>query len=467
MREFNYRFDKGLMNGLRPTEHVPLNYQCLTELSNLKAGPAGIEPMTTVYRVHNSMSSAYFPYAQLFVGSTYAFIAFRNRVYRVTADLKTILDAVNGGKDPTYVYDLRTSADYIDTTAASYQWQLADYGKYFVMSNGTTVVYTDLTSLSNPILAKSTALSPTCRSYCSFRGQLIGAGVTSSWYDCGLNSIVWSKIGSNDMTPSISRESGFRTTMEWQGEVYKVLPLDKKVIVYGTGGILSMYPADVTFGFDQFFNHGLLGRYAVAGDDNEHVFADNNGTLWRLGRDGKPVELGYKEFINPLGAAAVISKDSVNNEYYISDGSDTYILTNNGLSHASKGVGSVLAYSDVVLGATTDGIYTYGLIETGPLDIKVAGSKTIVSVELGVNKTSGVSVLIKWKLPGDTTYRLTGWYNVNNEGVAYPKITAPEFKIVVKVDDPSDFKLSYINVRMNLTDRRSVRGVLDVNEING
>ena len=474
MREFNYRFEKGLFTGLRPTDKLPLNYQHLAKLINLKAGEAGIEAPYTINKISNTESSTSWPYAQIFLGSYYTIVAFPTVIYRIDSDLATLFTTLNPTNDSTYEYDLTSYGSNISVSAGTNPWEFVDYGKYFILTNGTTVVYSDLTDLNNPVLATSADFSPTCVSYTNFRGQLIGGNVTTSWHSCGDNSVVWSKIGSIVMTPSMSGESGFKNITEWQGQVHCVKGLRDRVVVYGNAGIIAMVPADAMFGWEMLSSVGLYGAYAIGGDEYEHVFADSYGVLWRMQRVGDvryayaPKRLGYEEFIQPLSRTALrISKDSVNSEYYISDGTKSYLLTDQGLSELTMKVGSVISHYGRIVGAVIDGSYSYGLLETGPLDTKSAGFKTVVAVELGVTKTTGVSVAIKWRNVGDASFKTTAYYPVNDQGVAYPRISASEICLVVKVTDPAGFKLDYANIRMNLTDRRSVRGVLDVNETAG
>lgn len=474
MREFNYRFEKGLFAGLRPTEKLPLNYQHLAKLINLRAGEAGIEAPRTINKIANTESSTDWPYAQVFLGSYYTIVAFRNIVYRINSDLEDLFKSLNPTDSASYEYDLSSYGVNISVTPGTHPWQFVDYGKYFLLTNGTTVVYSDLTDLDNPVLASTSAFSPVCRSYTNFRGQLVGGNVSTIWHGCGDNSVVWSKIGSIDMTPAMSGESGFKNITEWQGEVCCVKALKERVVVYGNAGIIGMIPTEHMFGWEMLSSVGLYGPYAIGGDIHEHVFADSRGTLWRMQRVGdvrhsyEPKKLGYEEFIQPLDRAAlVISKDEVNKEYYISDGTITYLLTDQGLSELTDKVGSVVSHYGRIIGAVEDGSYTYGLLETGPLDTKSAGFKTVVAVELGVTKTTGVSVAIKYRNTNDTSFKTTAYFPVNAQGVAYPKVSASEVCLVVKVTDPTGFKLDYANIRMNLTDRRSVRGVLDVNETAG
>jgi len=51
---------------------------------------------------------------------------------------------------------------------------------------------------------------PMMRTVCNFKGQAVGGGVLSPWYDCDETFYVWSKIGSIDFTPDQDNESGYR-----------------------------------------------------------------------------------------------------------------------------------------------------------------------------------------------------------------------------------------------------------------
>lgn len=108
-------------------------------------------------------------------------------------------------------------------------------------------------------------------------------------------------------------------------------------------------------------------------------------------------------------------------------------------------------------------------LETDTLDFGQRGMKMLTVVEAGMQYDKGsypaeVSVRYKYNYMEETFSR-SAWKMLNNEGVAYPMITASELKVLLRAPDYRKCRasISYLNLRIKLSDRRSIRGRFNVN----
>lgn len=108
-------------------------------------------------------------------------------------------------------------------------------------------------------------------------------------------------------------------------------------------------------------------------------------------------------------------------------------------------------------------------LETDVLDFGQRGMKMLTVVEAGVQYDKGdypaeVSVKFKYSYK-EESFSKSPWKVLNNEGVVYPMITASELKILLRAQDYRECRasISYLNLRIKLSDRRSIRGRFNVN----
>lgn len=108
-------------------------------------------------------------------------------------------------------------------------------------------------------------------------------------------------------------------------------------------------------------------------------------------------------------------------------------------------------------------------LETDVLDFGQRGMKMLTVVEVGMQYDKGIyqaEVAIKYKYKySEESFSRSEWKMLNDEGVVYPMITASEFKILLRAPDYRECRasISYLNLRIKLSDRRSIRGRFNVN----
>ena len=109
-------------------------------------------------------------------------------------------------------------------------------------------------------------------------------------------------------------------------------------------------------------------------------------------------------------------------------------------------------------------------LETDTLDFGQRGMKTLTVIETGMNYSKSINpieVSVKYKYNYmENSFSRTAWRLLNREGIMYPQITASELRVLVRGADYRDSKasISYINMRLKLSDKRSIRGRFNVNK---
>ncbi len=393
MREFETRIVDHLANGLRPSSRLGINVSYLQNCVNLKPTVEGLVSYEKVQGPFVTDPTIDFPFPQLFKGKSVTLLADKTKIYAVTE------------ASPNWTTAEITLVGSISGTGA---WHFLDLFDYWLLFNGTTSIWkSNIHGLEGGAATVNAVTTPTVQTGCYLNGRAFmggftaGAGVGSifnhanwialvaSWNadlpgsmadivtDIGQNFVMWSSIGGGDALwifrpawATTVRTAGPRIfehlkrnelgwmPMPWQGQVQVMKPLGNAVVVYGADGISALVQTIEpipTFGLKHLLDIGVAGRGAVGGTDREHVFIDEAGYLWKIGTDLVPKRLNYQEFLSPLTiASAVISHDQEDDEYYISDGTYSRILTSKGLGIMDQVVTSVVAADGALLGVEKD-----------------------------------------------------------------------------------------------------------------
>ena len=270
-----------------------------------------------------------------------------------------------------------------------------------------------------------------------------------------------------------SGEMGFMP-MRWQGNVLNTKPLGKGVMVYGDNGVSYMPLKQVdgvsTFGLNDVLPYGVANRSSVgtntpnqAGEITEHVFVDEAGWLWRMKAGEAPEKLGYREFFENMLSSGdiVINYDPIENDYYISDGSITYVLSEGGLFE----VNDLPTSTAVSLGGTVwvadsvgDADDAYAILVTDVFNMKLNMSKTITRVSVHCTNTTDVSVAVDWRVKTSDSWSRTLYQDINYEGEAHFPVSGTEFRLVIRSIDLTTLDIDDIVVHFQTTDKRELRG---------
>jgi len=450
MRELELSISEMLKNGLR-SEKVPIGAQVLTECLGFRCGKMWLEGYDQLTNPLILDIPTSWPFPQFLSGEKYNILIVRDtvlaedRVYEVSKDHDTII----------FLHHL----DFIAYDQGS-RMELADFGEYALMVNGKVTIYRD-TITDTWVLALAQPKIPLMGTICNFKGQAIGGGITTSWYDCDEHYIIWSKIGELDFTPDEKNTAGFRRD-PWGGIVQHVKRLGELVIVYGSKGLTAMIPVRepaATFGFKEIYEIGIINKGAVNGNILRHLFVNSNYELCEVTDKGVNV-IGYKEYIYRLaGKDIIVSYNQTTKDFYISNGTITFLYSSQGLTEVSQHPSSVWYGDDsqYMIPDTDDGRNPYLITES--IDFGLRGSKTIFVLEIGITNYDQVFTAIDWIMDRNSS-GVTAWISENSQGIFNLIIVGTTFKVMMKFTGvTSDTIVSYIKLRYKMTDLRPIRGI--------
>lgn len=435
MREFEYPFEEGLRRGLRIEEHSSPTEQWLVECWNLRPRATGLMPIVDIVNPFSQAIS--WPFPQVLVGMNYHLLADDDTIYTCDGSWAT--------------------TSQIAGLVTNDCWDMADFGDHIVLTNGQQMVFR---AGSSGIWTSSTGSTdfPMCKTLCNFRGRVI-AGNVSGWYDCESNYVAFSDIGSDNFIPGLRNEAGY-VIMPFSGEVLRVLPLNDTVVVYCENGIALLVPSERYFGVREFLPVGIPSKGCVGGTKQGHVFVDYNGELWKISGNAEVQKLGYREYITQMDASKImVSYSAKEDEYYISDGNYTFILTPFGLCQSYQLPTSLAFVDGQLIGVFSVGSDSEARVVTDNLDFGIRSFKTISVIEVGGYSSNGFYVRVDWRSDISGSRLDSSWLAVNPTGFATPIVTAHDFRLHVKSNLYSGVELRYLIARVKNVDKRAMRGV--------
>jgi len=524
MREFSFSLKKEIVGGLRPDDRQPRNSGFLTKCQGIRPAilPGGSRDLTKYTAPTSPFAAGYlagqgvslsFPFPQLIKGRESSWLADDTTLYTATEGANWTIASVT-----TYDAYAPGTAKAITTGNA---WHIADFGKTYALFNGSCIVFKRFSEgmfgNTDPTLVVDDI---TVQTGCAFNGRMVMGGFSTTdffnnaWenflrdkFDLGFgmtfpdmlgtNFVWWSPVGSDafwviypedtllglvsegdniphtwDKTKLLElMESGGMgfMPMQWQGNVLNTKPLGKGMMVYGDNGISYMPLTQVdgvsTFGLQEVLPIGVANRSAVGSNmmGTEHVFLDEAGWLRRV-KIGEQVEnLGYREYFeNMLDASdIVITHDPIEEDYYISDGSETFVLTKGGLFEVNDLPTSVLASlggTVWVADAVGDADDAYAILVTDVFNMQLNMLKTIERVSVHCTNTTDVSVAIDWRYKTSDSWTRTLYSDINDEGEAHFPVSGIEFRMVVRCLTLTTLDIDDIIVHFKTTDKRELRG---------
>ena len=429
------------------------------------------------------------PYPQIFFGKYYT-LAFA--LVAATDDCSAGLPAADGN---LVMFELVNDDDVWTATAMhdfgnpSYidQLNVMDFGQFYTVSafgyNGATAVHTCIRrnpgTASPLITALETANAPKFITGCNFNGQAVIGGINSSdanWSALGLSGVAWSAIGYFDFRPYDAHNVAGYQRMPWEnggeGIVYNVRHLGKGVMVLGDGGHAFLYPASeptVTFGMKHLPGSGIRSGNHVAGDESIICWIDRNYDLWKMTGDLKSEKLGYREYMTSLVThdnRTLMSYVPAKKRFYISNGVESYILTEYGLYTSDQMLTSVGDYKGTLCGFWADGSDVEIRFGTDRLDFGTQGLKTFEGLEFGIHYdatsaklSANIDFLYDYNA---TSFSSLGWSDLNPLGQITKRVTAREFRIKLKgtTYKSATFNFDSIMVKVKFPDKRTIRGLM-------
>jgi hypothetical protein len=453
MREFELVIDNALKQGLYP-EKVPFNSQFLSECVGFRCGKGGLEVHTPLTNPISSAIDMYYswPFPQFITGERYNFLIIRDstigledNVYLVSPDHLTI----------TYIF----SVDQL-TFGLGTLMEIADFGEYLFMTNGVIMIYWNV-ALNAWSQIVASANIPMMRTVCNFKGQAVGGGILSDWYDCDETFYVWSNIGYMNFVLGQDNEAGYRRC-PYGGTVRNVRRLGDFVVGYSSKGIVLIHTVNElasTMGFKELSDIGIINQGAVNGNFNRHLYVGEDYILREVTAEGVK-ELGYQEFIKTLaGEDIIVSYDPSDKNFYIGNSTKTFLLSPYGLSEVLQHPSTVWRSnnSSHMLPEYVDDLDL--AICSVPFNMTYGGQKTVFVIESDIHPAEAVVSEV------DYTYDLATWFTgapkpFNNQGISSNITSGNAFKFRLKFATLYDStRIGYIKARYKMTDLRGIRGV--------
>lgn len=436
MRESSskYVFDQGL----RAWDEIGHDVPGLVACYNMVQRRGRLMSFEPLLDETSGIEAAAWPFPQLFCLKNANYLCGRQKIYMLDSSLG-VLSSI--------------------TVPLGSQWHVADFWDYVVFTNGATRMY-DINVTTGHIKVSTL---PLCGCIDNFKGQIVAGNVAG--HDS--NVFVYGGIGYANMTFGASDiEPGF-VPMPWQGAIRFVKRLEDAVMVYGDAGvsILTSSPPQirhsagqtVAFKHDEAFPFGAV---AAGGDIHQHVFIDETGSLWKIGGDLKPQELGYKEFLSPmLGNEIVISFDrrSGFRDFYISDGNVGYVLTEGGLSQVSQRVSSCTLYGGAALGTFVPEASVAPIIETDVLSMGLRARKATEWIELSGEGDWNVQLFASTGGGNFTAGPVLPVPSIAGSNVR-AKMAGVDFRVRFTSASSEDQILEQMHYRWKLEDKHTIRG---------
>lgn len=436
MREFEHHITD-FSTGLRRFKNGPLGTLNLTRCLGFEVKNKSIEVLD---QVKNPISvDITWPFPKYFFLSACTLYVTQNQVFEVGPNWV-----------PRLVLSLPPCKGY----------SFADFGPYVVGATSTGTVFQRNPDGSWEL---STSL-PSMTYVTNFKGQIVGASG---------RRVIWSAIGRAEFGIDETGEAG-NYVSPWNCDVLAVQPLGDALLVFGQLGVLEIKPVTEplpTFAITEVADFGLANPNAVCSNGTMLLFVDLRGSLW--GMDSRtdtanvirtkvrPVELGYREFFDSFDKENIsITYDGVLGKFFISDGEECFVFSNGALTEARQLVTSSLNGFGIC--TAPDGP---SMIVTDSIDFNVRGLKTINWLEFGLETDQDPRVALFWRTSFREPFKATAWTKLNHRGQVFLRTSALEFRIGLQVDDPKHFRLDRITARLQLSDKRTQRGTVNVGQI--
>lgn len=508
-----------LTGGLRPHRHMPRNSGGFVRLLNVEAAPEGLRPWEPVRIPFTKQQYAAagldtlpesWPNPVIMKGKGRTFVLTQDALYYVDEN-SWVMNEI-----PLYTYGTSTLAvPYLGGP-----WTMLEAFDTWYFTNGLSVMWhTNRAATYAGVSEEKAYVSHVpfeCGTYHKGRflmGGFGGVNISDQWtsfvetlayaqaanptldndFDLDLKSnfVLWSSIGganwpewlfddivagnTQNVMDAVARNDMGWAVLPTQGYVRVLKPLGDHVIAYCDNAIIAMRPASgpvPTYQFTKLTGPdgediGVMSK-SVGGTEFEHLFVDQNGRLWRLGRDLIPQFLDFEEWIQPMGTREIVICPATKGRYYLCNGLKTYLLNKGGLSEVSQIVTSVIQSRgvDYGLGQYPDLLDDSRMVvRTAPMDLGARNIKNLSWVEVGIdtqdeNPTLGIIATAKVynRYNKQSAFKAGASKPVNKEGFAYVNASGTDFEIELEFPDWQASHFYSLKCKYKNVDRRYARG---------
>ena len=261
--------------------------------------------------------------------------------------------------------------------------------------------------------------------------------------------------------------------MPFSGAVQALVPSGDTIVAYGTNGVavLNEAPASDLFsggyGVTSVPHVGIYDRGAVVNVQGAHMFVGNDGALYTFDQENGVRFLDYKHLIKPHVDGfeeCALGYDPQEKDIYLSFFTGSYIFTvGKGLVRSGRILSTVerMPYGDLaVIGSSLETTLQF---VSNSFDMDSTALKTITGINIGLNTTDAqtISVAVDYRYKRGQAYTRTPFITVNKESNVLMRVTALDFRVVVRGTLDVETDINYIEVRYQQADKRYRRGPSD------
>ena len=499
-------FKEALTSGLKPDNRSSRSLRDMLLYTNMIPTSMGARPAQVVEELISAatLSGAGItfssPHPQLFRGGQKIWLADDNGIYEVTSEEN---GTITGGRA---TYDIYNTGNLMSVDTGGGSWHYMDLQSSFFFVNNSNVIFKTKWEDPDKYFVEKTSKFTTG---CVWRGRCLTEGLDSTAYwnatwlsrfqslyskgsgSWGLamtqpetNFICWGPVGASGLVNLFlpdqvfndgdigSVEGGHSASdpifqdmvqrgdwgfmpVEWTGEILMLKPMRKGVVVYGDSRISVLVPSNAGgipgFGLiEQSHGIGINSRSAVGGGLDEHLFLDNQGSLWLMDGDFQVTKVGgegtrgYRHLLNAFqGQDIVINYDRDEDAYFISGDTVCYRWTRqNGLSQHNQLVTSGWQAEGAFAGIVTD----VASPAIASLTFPTFRASSVGRVQLICRDTNAIkaSVFLDHRTNPGGVFTSGSEVVVDNEGFAIINLT--DFEGRLRLTHPDNTKLQLDDV---------------------
>lgn len=366
-------------------------------------------------------------------------------------------------------------------------WQFVDLEDAWILCNGASVVFRTPSVLPGFASQYLVQNDYQVKTVCEWNGRVFFAGLDPNdthpvWGSLDEREVFWTQIGGGDvfwpLVPSLSARNVYKEMLDKKdsghakvlgpGNVVALRSMKAGVVAYSDYGVTAFFHAREpfsTFGRRKLDVPGICNRMAVGAADDQQVWVDKRGNLWRMSGDFKPEMLRYFDqfygYRDP-DANIIFTHDPGQNEFHISDGSIGYILSPTGLAKTGRMTTSILTDSEGELTGVSYEDDDDILVTTDTYDMGQRTIKTIHAVQVGGAYLTDLECAIDWRVIGTDSpesFERSPWIPMNKEFVAYPMVSGVDLRVAIRGKAGSLAKIDYISIEWQMSDKRPLRGI--------
>jgi hypothetical protein len=258
--------------------------------------------------------------------------------------------------------------------------------------------------------------------------------------------------------------------MNWDGNIVRVEPLEDAVIVYGTKNITALIPREETFERKEIAQFGVIGRSAVSGGFNSHLFIDSYGRAQILNNQLQVIEIDRRELfdiaITENKQDEIIAMlDAYDGHFFVtvnrsdSDDDRSYSITDTGVTELGA------AFTDIIpSGLGIGNVGFAGAIRTSKFELTTLrtnfGTPTIKlfkTLVITLDDSTGLRAKLLFRKGKSAPIKETEWKYVDGRGEVDFFESGIDFQIQLEADDYTAIRIHDMEVIYSIDAETNIR----------